>query len=113
MSKRPPSDQDEKAAEAPNEQPVQTPSAISSDSNVEEVSFLQSFDAAFESFEITSLDKIDHSELVQLLNTEETKSPSTPVGLAENCLAMKASTWKRASFWISCSIPTATLKSST
>lgn len=83
MSKRPPSDQDENAAEAPNEQPVQTPGAISSDSNVEEVSFLQSFDAAFESFEITSLDKIDHSELVQLLNTEETKSPSTPVGLAE------------------------------
>ena len=32
---------------------------------------------------ITCLVKIDHSELVQLLNTEETKSPSTPVGLAE------------------------------
>ncbi|MCZ4368858.1 hypothetical protein [Sulfitobacter dubius] len=51
-----------------------------SDEESKEIDFLQSFDAAFENFEIANLDKIAQNELAQLLQAEEAQNipgPST------------------------------------
>ena len=50
-----------------------TTSANAAPQAAKEISFLQSFDAAFDSFEITSLDKIAKTELIQLMAPEGTK----------------------------------------
>jgi len=83
MSTRPASDQAKKDVEASDEQPVQIPSS-SSPENFEDVSFLHSFDAAFESFEIASLDKIDQTELAQLLSSDEPESQSASISSTGN-----------------------------
>ena len=54
-------------------------SADAASETAKELSFLQSFDAAFESFEITSLDKIAETELTQLLDPEDTKDVPNPL----------------------------------
>ncbi|UWR39427.1 hypothetical protein [Sulfitobacter sp. W074] len=54
-------------------------SADTAGETVKEISFLQSFDAAFESFEITSLDKIAETELTQLFDPEDTKDTPNPL----------------------------------
>jgi len=54
-------------------------SADAASETAKEISFLQSFDAAFESFEITSLDKIAETELTQLWNPEDTKDVQNPL----------------------------------
>ena len=58
---------------------TQTPSADAAPEAVKEISFLQSFDAAFDSFEITSLDKIAETELIQLIAPEGTKDAPHPL----------------------------------
>jgi len=55
-----------------------------------EISFLQSFDAAFESFEIISLDKIAQTELTQLLNIEDAKNVPVPSTALENDQGIEA-----------------------
>lgn len=56
---------------------------------VKEISFLQSFDAAFESFEITSLDKIAETELTQLLSPEDTKDAPNPLSPIQDALGFE------------------------
>lgn len=56
---------------------------------VKEISFLQSFDAAFESFEITSLDKIAETELTQLLSPEDTKDAPNPLSPIQGALGFE------------------------
>ena len=55
------------------------PSAGAAPEAVKETSFLQSFDAAFDSFEITSLDKIAETELIQLMAPESTEDAPNPL----------------------------------
>ncbi|UOA20619.1 hypothetical protein DSM14862_03650 (plasmid) [Sulfitobacter indolifex] len=54
-------------------------SADAASETAKEISFLQSFDAAFGSFEITSLDKIAETELTQLWNLEDAKDVPNPL----------------------------------
>tara|TARA_R110002072_G_scaffold303011_1_gene491329 strand:- start:30714 stop:32297 length:1584 start_codon:yes stop_codon:yes gene_type:complete len=56
-----------------------TTSANAAPQAAKEISFLQSFDAAFDSFEITSLDKIAETELFQLMVPEGTKDAPHPL----------------------------------
>ncbi|NUH65555.1 hypothetical protein HTT03_09685 [Sulfitobacter sp. S0837] len=54
----------------PSAEDTQTASASSSATVAKENSFLQNFDAAFKSFEITNLDRLAQDDLFKLLNTE-------------------------------------------
>lgn len=67
-----------------------TPSADAAPESVKEISFLQSFDAAFESFEITSLDKIAETELTQLLSPGDTKDAPNPLSPIQDALGFEA-----------------------
>ena len=64
-------------------------SADAAPETVKEISFLQSFDAAFESFEITSLDKIAETELTQLLSPEDTKDAPNPLSPIQDALGFE------------------------
>ncbi|WP_417585832.1 hypothetical protein [Nitrincola sp.] len=55
-----------------------------SSEKTKEVDLLQSFDAAFESFEIANLDKIAQNELAQLLQTEEAQNVPGPSASASS-----------------------------
>ncbi|WP_394418545.1 hypothetical protein [Sulfitobacter sp. 1A13191] len=58
---------------------TQAPSADAAPEAIKEISFLQSFDEAFDSFEITSLDKIAETELIQLMAPEGAKDAPHPL----------------------------------
>lgn len=73
----------EKASNASEDSQTKVAGILPPDS-LEEVSFFQSFDEDFESFEISSLDKIAKNELDQLLDTDEAKVSSAPVSATDN-----------------------------
>ncbi|WPZ31659.1 hypothetical protein T8A63_19325 (plasmid) [Sulfitobacter sp. OXR-159] len=75
--------QSEESSDVSEEIPAKTSGILQAES-LEEVSFFQSFDEDFESFEISSLDKIAKNELDQLLDTGEAKVSSAPVSSIDN-----------------------------
>ncbi|MEO9632778.1 MAG: hypothetical protein ABJG14_20335 [Sulfitobacter sp.] len=75
--------QPEKSGDVSEKGLIKAPGTLQAES-VEEISFFQSFDADFRSFEISSLDKIAKNELDQLLETDEAKVSSAPVSSTDN-----------------------------
>ncbi|MEP3630786.1 MAG: hypothetical protein ABJN04_12360, partial [Hyphomicrobiales bacterium] len=73
----------EKASNASEDNQTKVSGILPAES-LEEVGFFQSFDEDFESFEISSLDKIAKDELDQLLDTGEAKVSSAPVSSIDN-----------------------------
>jgi hypothetical protein len=73
----------EKASNASEDNQTKVSGILPPDSS-EEVSFFQSFDEDFESFEISSLDKIAKNELDQLLDADEAKVSSAPISATDN-----------------------------
>lgn len=58
---------------------TQTASGSNSTAGVQEVSFLQSFDSAFKSFEIAGLDRLAQDDLFKLLNSEVAAGIPSPL----------------------------------
>lgn len=73
----------EKTSDVSEKGPTKTSEILPAE-GLEEVSFFQSFDKEFESFEISSLDKIAKDELDRLLDPDEAKVSSAPISSTDH-----------------------------